>query len=129
MIIVRLKGGLGNQMFQYALGRALSLRHNTELKLDTSFFNLNLKNVTKRGYDLDVFNISAEVARKSDIPFLFRLYNNKIIIGLLMMLREILKSKGLEKSFNFDPAIFSIGKDAYLEGYWQSSKYFHGFED
>ena len=61
MIIVRLKGGLGNQMFQYALGRVLSFKNNTKLKLDPAFFNLNFKNITKRSYDLDVFSIKAEI--------------------------------------------------------------------
>ncbi|MDP2788594.1 MAG: alpha-1,2-fucosyltransferase [bacterium] len=129
MIIVRLKGGLGNQMFQYSLGRVLSLRYNTEFKLDTSFFDLNLKNVTKRGYDLDVFNIQAQIASKSDIPFVFRLYDNAMVVYLISIFRKIVKSRGQEKSFNFDSSIFNIGKDAYFEGYWQSPKYFEGFED
>ncbi len=129
MIIVRLKGGLGNQMFQYALGRALSLRYNTRLKLDTFFYNLNLKNVTKRGYDLDVFNISGEIAHKSDIPFLYRLYNNKTVVDIISMFRKIIKIKGQEKGFNFDSSIFNIGEDTYLDGYWQSPKYFTEYED
>ena len=129
MIIVRLKGGLGNQMFQYSLGRVLSLRHNTELKLDISFYDLNLKNVTKRDFDLNVFNIGGEIARKSDIPLLLRVYNNKIIIDLISMVRRIIKSRGQEKSFSFDSSIFRAGKDVYLEGYWQSPKYFKEYED
>src|SRR5512144_2583022 len=38
MIIVKLSGGLGNQMFQYAAGRRLALVRSTTLKLDLSFF-------------------------------------------------------------------------------------------
>ena len=38
MIIVRLKGGLGNQLFQYALGRNLAIQHQTDLILDTTSF-------------------------------------------------------------------------------------------
>lgn len=38
MIIVRLWGGLGNQMFQYACGYALAKKNNTNLLLDTRFF-------------------------------------------------------------------------------------------
>ena len=129
MIVVRLKGGLGNQMFQYAIGRALSLRHNTEVKLDTSFFGLNLKNVTKRNYDLDVFNIKAEISRKSDIPFAFRLRNSGMLARIILMFRKIIRSKGQEKSFNFDPTVLDIGKNAYLDGYWQSPKYFEECRD
>ncbi len=114
MIIVRLKGGLGNQMFQYALGRVLSLKNNTKLKLDLSFFDLNFKNTTKRSYNLDVFNIKAGITRLS---------------YLISILRKIFKSRGQEKSFQFDKKILSIGENAYLDGYWQSPKYFEGFED
>jgi len=116
-------------MFQYALGRVLSIRNHTDLKLDISFFSLNLKNVTKRSFDLGVFNISGTVAQISDIPFLFRLYNNKILVRPITLLRKIVKSKGTEKSFAFSPSIFTAGENLYLEGYWQSPKYFSGFED
>src|SRR5207249_7994069 len=40
MVIVRLKGGLGNQMFQYAAARRMALAHNVPLKLDISWFAL-----------------------------------------------------------------------------------------
>ncbi len=36
MVIVNVIGGLGNQLFQYAAGRRLALKHNTELLLDSS---------------------------------------------------------------------------------------------
>ena len=129
MIIVRLKGGLGNQMFQYALGRVLSFKNNTKLKLDPAFFNLNFKNITKRSYDLDVFSIKAEIVEKSEIPFVFRLPKSKIVIYLIYLFRKIIKSSGQEKSFNFDKNILSIGGNTYLDGYWQSPKYFEGFEN
>ncbi len=123
MIIVRLQGGMGNQMFQYALGRALSIKNKTELKLDTSFFDLNLIGVTKRIYGLDVFNIKADLAKKSDIPITYRnsLFN--------YFFSRFMKNKGKENSFNFDSKIFDLGKDVYLDGYFQSPKYFAGYED
>jgi hypothetical protein len=55
MIVVRLKGGLGNQMFQYALGRTLALKHDRPLLLETS--GLEGGSATPREYSLDCFDI------------------------------------------------------------------------
>ena len=57
MIIVKLKGGLGNQMFQYALGRRLSLERGVPLKLDLSWYLGN----EKRKYELGEFNIPLKI--------------------------------------------------------------------
>jgi hypothetical protein len=118
MIIVKLKGGMGNQMFQYALGRAMSLRYNVNLKLDTSFFYLDFKNTTKRIYSLDLFNIKVKT---------FKI--NKVITYIISVFRKIVKNKGVEKNFQFDPEVFSWGPNVLLDGYWQSPKYFAGYED
>lgn len=129
MIVVRLKGGMGNQMFQYAIGRVLSIHNNTDFKLDTSFFDISLKNVTKRNYALGTFNIQENIARRSDIPFLFRLYRNKFIIRIITIVRKFINVKGQEKSFNFDSSLLSNNENIYLDGYWQSCKYFNDYED
>src|SRR4051812_29661343 len=54
MVIVKLSGGLGNQMFQYAAGRRLALANGTDLKLDTTWFG-NSAADTPRRYELGVF--------------------------------------------------------------------------
>ena len=62
MIIAKLMGGLGNQMFQYAIARNLSLKYNVPLKIDLSF--LNNKNMGSdfvyRDYDLSLFEIEPD---------------------------------------------------------------------
>ena len=63
MIISQIKAGLGNQMFQYAAARNLSLKHKTELKLDT----LDFERDHFRKYGLDSFNITATIANSHDI--------------------------------------------------------------
>ena len=58
MVIVRLIGGLGNQMFQYALGRTLALKLGVPLKLDVSGY----RDYTLHGYALDRLNIVQDYA-------------------------------------------------------------------
>jgi hypothetical protein len=68
MVITKLMGGLGNQMFQYAAGRALSLHHNTSLMLDTSFLDTDDGNlITKRKLELDIFNASLKLIDDEDL--------------------------------------------------------------
>lgn len=66
MIIVKLKGGLGNQMFQYAYGRKLSLKNKTILKLDKSLLERpiwqRLAGIMARRYELGEFNINERFA-------------------------------------------------------------------
>ncbi len=130
MIIVRLKGGLGNQMFQYALGRALSIKYNVPLGLDLSFLleTTPRLNFTFREYDLNIFNIKAEVVPYRKIPFMNRLFKGRVG-RIVENLRKFSFIKGVERSFGFNKSILNIGPDAYLDGYWQSPKYFKDIED
>ncbi|MCF7834032.1 MAG: alpha-1,2-fucosyltransferase [Candidatus Pacebacteria bacterium] len=115
MIKIYLKGGMGNQMFQYALGRVLSMKNKVPLVLDTSFYDLDLK--PKREYDLDVFNLFSDLKIEKKLNIFKRF--------LFGMSGKVIK----EKFFHFDSEIFKIGDNAILEGYWQSPKYFEGYED
>lgn len=121
MIVMRLKGGLGNQLFQYALGRHLSLLKNTGLTLDTSSF----KTDDLREFRLSCFEISATNSNR--LPFFATdgraKHLNKVfqaIQGLFSKPFQIIKENG----FEFDPMIFNCSDQAYLDGYWQSAKYF-----
>lgn len=75
MIISKISGGLGNQMFQYAAGKALALKLKTNLKLDISGY---AEDKFGRHYSLDIFNIQATLATPLDclIGRLFRTYIN-----------------------------------------------------
>ncbi len=124
MIILQLSGGLGNQMFQYAFGRAISKRLGVELVLDLSDPTLQIHN----GYELRrTFNIQARAATKSDIKTvlgLFRHNNVKRVIRKLGLSQFFPMSYLIETHFNFMPQTLKISDNTYLSGYWQSEKYF-----
>ena len=63
MIVSKIIGGLGNQLFQYAAGRSLSLHHQTELKFDISEFDT----YKLRNFDLNAFQFQYEVAEQDEI--------------------------------------------------------------
>lgn len=74
MIIIKLFGGLGNQLFQYALGRKLSLLHNTKLRFDITDFNKynnSHSNMSEVGIGIKKFNIKFIEANFKELNFFF----------------------------------------------------------
>jgi len=131
MIIVKLMGGLGNQMFQYAAGCCLAHLHKTELKLDLSYLEADPANkYTKRHYALDVFNIHASMATEKDIKPFLPLYRNKYHSTLQRKL-PILFSKIVanESGHAFMKEFYSFPKNTYLNGFWQSELYFQPIKE
>ena len=125
MIITKIKGGLGNQLFQYAVGRALSLHHKVPLKLDlTVFETYKLHN----GYRLDQFAIQADIAAENDIINL-KGGNNVLFSALrkagLFKRKSYFKEK---RSSYFDARVFK-NKFVYLDGYWQNELYFSNIRE
>ena len=59
MVITRLMGGMGNQMFQYAFARNLSIETKSDLRIDLSFLQKKdqPEGFVFRNYDLDIFNV------------------------------------------------------------------------
>lgn len=124
MVITKLMGGLGNQMFQYAIGRALSLKYEVPLLVDTRFFNYkNDDQSTRRNLELDLFNTHFKIARQEDLD----LFENKTILIRVMEKKLSIPAKYKvidEPGHEFHPQILNAGKNVYLNGYWQSEKYF-----
>lgn len=117
MIYVRLNGGLGNQMFQYAAGRRLALHLQTGLKLDLSVYESD----GLRTYGLAPFRIEAEVASGAELrTFHSPDMHVRILRKFGMMRQPVLRETGLK----FDARLLSLNDDSYLEGYWQSEQYF-----
>ena len=124
MIISRLIGGLGNQMFQYAAGRSLAVANNCELKLDISGFeNYTLHN----GYELDVFNIKAGIANSKEVSRLVST-QSRLMRFIYKKLRLKRNTHLLENGFAFNSNFFDVKPPIYIDGYWQSYKYFESIE-
>jgi hypothetical protein len=136
MITLLLRGGLGNQMFQYGTALSLARRNDAELRLDTVFLKEHLpgKGRTYRDYSLDIFELSnqtrltllSQVARVLPLPGIW--------LGIefsRLWLRELL---GLEKLIRhkndaFDASVLDQRGNITLFGYWQSENYFLDVED
>lgn len=137
MITVKLMGGMGNQMFQYALGRHLALKNNDSLQLDLNFLQDRTPrpNFTFRDYDLDIFELTVPTfstlanldlsARASYSKIMSRLHIDQLI-GFLPGTSKIIRDSVPTK---FYPAVLSSSGNIYLNGYWQSPKYFEAVSD
>lgn len=115
-VIVQLRGGLGNQLFQYAAGRALSLRFDGNLFFDISELQRPTMRHTKRQPELDNFSICGRhlsayrslVARSAAIiPSLLR--PNSMLVSDPIDLKEVQPSQ--------------VTREIYLKGYWQTYRY------
>ena len=73
MIIVQLKGGLGNQMFQYAAAKQLAIAQGSPLKVDLSFLEADAKGYTKRELELDKLEVNIDKASPDEIEQLKRI--------------------------------------------------------
>lgn len=126
MIIVKIHGGLGNQLFQYAAGRALALHHCAELVLDLSWFNNRPLGNTARKYELYRYPIKARETTPAE-QSMCRLYQGRLIRRIPLIGRKF--RYGGEKYFQFDSNFFYYPNNTYLDGYWQSHRYFEGVSD
>lgn len=127
MIVVKVTGGLGNQLFQYAFGRQLAIRNNVKLKLDlSSYMHSNF-----RDYGLSNFHIDAEAAEVWELPFRKRTSKNLRLWWINLIKDKIFSSMEVqkEKHFHFDSTALKFLDNTYVEGYWQSEKYFKDIED
>ena len=134
MVIVRLIGGLANQMFPYAAGRSLAHRLNTELKLDITGFAVYRQkvNLAPRSYGLGAFSIRESFATTEEIEALKtgrQSLLNRLGKKFLKLSSPLPATYLKEKQFEFDPEILQLTGDVYLDGNWNSYKYFEDIEE
>ncbi|HEX2954681.1 MAG TPA: alpha-1,2-fucosyltransferase [Bacillota bacterium] len=99
---MKISDGLGNQLFQYAIGRMVSIKHSVPLKLDLSWF----KATDYRPFQLRKFSILFQEATANEIQSVKK------------------KCCFREPHFEYATQVRKLPQDVYLDGYWQSEKYF-----
>ena len=121
-------GGLGNQMFQYATAKHLSIINNTELKIDTTNFRKLTLNV-EHTLQLADFNILTQQASRKEV-WTIVIPENPLarIVGNLFKRSPLKVKKNTvfrePEGSNFKPVILELKGDRYLVGYFNSYKYF-----
>lgn len=132
-IITKISGGLGNQLFQYAAGKALAVKHNVPLLLDITYYDQQNSNDTPRYYSLDKFTISASIAEKTYIDSIKypKSKFNKILFKVVDILQfpPNCMHRCIEKGHDYNISFTRSNKNTYLIGYWQSEKYFAHYSD
>lgn len=133
MIIVSLMGGLGNQMFQYAAAKHLSMVNGTDLRIDGSNFRKLTAN-SDHTFQLPCFNIAARLATRNEIWEVAR------PDGLLARTAGTLFGWSPHKARSetiyresigsgFKPEVLALRGDRYLIGYFNSYRYFGPIRD
>lgn len=126
MVIAKLQGGLGNQMFQYAFGRALAKRRGVELKLDATMFSTYKYHKCM----IQHLNISAPFASAQEVAR-FAIHRRrpnwpwKILNPLLHNPKKYVQ----ETSSYFNPDFLDLEAPCLVDGYWLCEKYFLDIED
>ncbi|KKP77934.1 MAG: hypothetical protein UR73_C0007G0019 [candidate division WS6 bacterium GW2011_GWF1_35_23] len=138
MVIVEIKGGLGNQLFQYAFGRAISLYRKEQLVLDVSWYYKDnvifiLKSIRGR-----IITFLKNRSIVFDVPTPRRFCLNDFFLNKDVKKKIFFSSpktrtfQSTKKSFDkelYNAILMAKEKDIYLRGYWQSYKYFEKFTE
>lgn len=132
MIEVRIKGGLGNQLFQYALGYSTARRLNTKLVQDISFF----PGQTLRGYKLNSLKTDFTKTENGSSSKKAELIKNKYLNKFLRIRDREVISLGKNRKYILETKSDMIGavqsdccKNLYIDGYYQSEKYFKDYRE
>lgn len=130
MVIAQITGGLGNQLFQYAAAKALSLHHKVPLLLEvSSFYREELPDLeVPRNFELIHFEgITEEIIPAQEVNSLIDVKTNSVLPAFFVPAYK--KSIYTEPYYHYDKNFFKSKKKVFLKGGWQSEKYFKPFEN
>jgi len=115
-VMVRLKGGLGNQLFQYATARSLALDSERKLVVDRGWFERKQR---PRSYRLNEF-----VANPSTVSYSKVKLHQLTLASVTSSFTSATKILREPKQLQYRPFKLPLTSAVLLEGYWQSPKYF-----
>ncbi len=129
MVVLKLMGGLGNQLFQYASAKALSKRLKCELQFDLTFLlNFDDVNFTKRKFELGVYKLDEKCISVFELKKIkIKLYFTKCINFFSRHIYPLnINCFNVYSNYSsiYDDNFMKLSKNIYLEGYFQSFKYF-----
>ena len=130
MIVVLLKGGLGNQMFQYAAGRHLADKLHNKLFMDLSWFDLARQVDAPRHYELDCFKLDAKFIKRSH--FALAQPGSSLKIKAYRYTKGLFKpriSHFIEQNDQYDKGFKDIDDNTLIEGFFANEKYFGNIRD
>lgn len=117
-------------MFQYAFGKTLAIKNNTDLVLSTAYLQSKLpfkKWSTQMRYELAIFNIHATI--ESNIfsgKLLYPIAKTEYL--LRTKINEIQLNKIEESQFSFQSDLLNGKDNSFVKGNFQSEKYFKSIE-
>lgn len=126
MMIVRLIGGLGNKLFQYAVGKQLSVKNKIPLKIDLSCY----QDGQERGYKLHYFNIEDPIASQAEVDKFLNIWESKALYAKLYRAYQYSLPKYKRSYYKeggywvYEDVLMKISTPVFLEGFWQHQKYF-----
>lgn len=125
MVIVKIYGGLGNQMFQYAFYKSLCSYY-SEVYTDTYSF--------KPSWVFDEVKLSQVfenvlIDDRQNLKSIKLIPKNNLITRVMKFLHLNKKIHFYEKSFLYNDLVFNLNGDIYFEGYWQTEKYFFDIQE
>ncbi|WP_170119094.1 alpha-1,2-fucosyltransferase [Roseicyclus mahoneyensis] len=115
--MMTLIGGLGNQMFQYAAGRSLALTTGQDLVLDRRHY----RRAREHGYAMDVFELADRPVPDAEMPPFPR---ERPLAHMLWRLARRGPARLREAGPGYDPRVAQVTGPVWLEGYFQSERYF-----
>ena len=119
MLVFKVMGGLGNQLFQYAFARRLSLLSGVPFRLDVTGF----RKYKLHDYALHKFNIAENIAGPTELMRTKTWYFADKWLGFGAG-RSV-----VEQGLGYDSSFVRKCAGGYFRGYWQSARYFEGIED